>query len=52
MKLSVRGKASSCTRYFKVDLSPQYSTKTLETKNNLVIIKVIPDKLQAVYQLQ
>jgi len=54
-KLTASGTTSTCTRSSKVDLSPQYSTKSLRLRTiivQLVTIKVIPSRLHGVYQLQ
>jgi hypothetical protein len=54
-KWTVSGTASTGTGYSEVDLSPQYSAKTLRLRTIIVqlfTIKVIPDKLHGVYQLQ
>jgi len=52
-KLITSGKTSNCTTSSEVDLSPQYSTKSLGIRTlivQLVGIEVIPDKLHGVYQ--
>jgi len=54
-KWTASGTISTGTRSSEVDLSPQYSTKSLRLRTiimQLVTIKVIPSILQAVYQLQ
>ena len=52
MKPEEIGTKSTCTRS-KVDLTPQYSTKSLKLRTiivQLVTIKVISDRLHGVYQ--